>query len=64
MGPKWHEIAKLVHRRTEIQVKNRFNCILKKSGDLNLDKAAHVALCLKKARWRQKQMNVAYDEDD
>ena len=29
-GSKWHEISLLVEGRTEIQVKNRFNCLIKK----------------------------------
>lgn len=49
MGPKWHEIAKNVDRRTEIQVKNRFNCILKKNDEMQAaTKQEHVTLCLKK----------------
>ena len=30
LGSKWHEISLLVEGRTEIQVKNRFNCLIKK----------------------------------
>ena len=30
MGSKWHEISLKIEGRTEIQVKNRFNCLLKK----------------------------------
>ncbi len=32
MGNKWHEISLKVEGRTEIQVKNRFNCLIKKDG--------------------------------
>ena len=41
MGKKWHEISQKVEGRTEIQVKNRFNCLIKKdtpkAGSKNLD---------------------------
>ena len=30
LGSKWHEISLQIEGRTEIQVKNRFNCLLKK----------------------------------
>ena len=30
LGSKWHEISLQVEGRTEIAVKNRFNCLLKK----------------------------------
>ena len=30
LGSKWHEISLNVEGRTEIQVKNRFNCLIKK----------------------------------
>ena len=32
MGNKWHEISLKVDGRTEIQVKNRFNCLIKKDA--------------------------------
>ena len=32
LGSKWHEISLQVEGRTEIQVKNRFNCLLKKDA--------------------------------
>ena len=32
MGNKWHEISLKVEGRTEIQVKNRFNCLIKKDA--------------------------------
>jgi len=32
MGSKWHDISLLIEGRTEIQVKNRFNCIIKKDA--------------------------------
>ena len=56
MGPKWHEIAKLVDNRTEIQVKNRFNCILKKNGETTAaTKDEHVAQCLFKVQQKIKE---------
>jgi len=30
LGSKWHEISLQIEGRTEIQVKNRFNCLIKK----------------------------------
>ena len=35
LGNKWTEIAKFLSGRTEIAVKNRFNCLLKKIKDKN-----------------------------
>lgn len=51
-GPKWHEISQQVAGRTEIQVKNRFNCILKKDGTQMASKAEHVDLCLQKIHYK------------
>lgn len=56
MGPKWHEIAKKVDRRTEIQVKNRFNCILKKNDEMQAaTKQEHVTMCLRKVERKIKE---------
>jgi hypothetical protein len=30
LGSKWHDISLQIEGRTEIQVKNRFNCLIKK----------------------------------
>ena len=32
LGSKWHEISLQIEGRTEIQVKNRFNCLIKKDS--------------------------------
>lgn len=32
LGSKWHEISLQIDGRTEIQVKNRFNCLIKKDS--------------------------------
>lgn len=36
LGSKWHEISLQVEGRTEIQVKNRFNCLIKKDQQSNM----------------------------
>lgn len=35
LGSKWHEISLQIEGRTEIQVKNRFNCLIKKDSQRN-----------------------------
>ena len=32
LGNKWHDISLQVEGRSEVQVKNRFNCLLKKDA--------------------------------
>lgn len=62
MGSKWHEISMQIDGRTEIQVKNRFNCIIKRESHIpGVSLQEQVVTILQRL---QQQMQKPQDEFD